>query len=632
MADNINNKINDNNKNANTNAPFPMRGPGGRPGGGPMGFALKIEKPKNSRGTIKRILIYLGGNKILLIFLLFTVFIMAISQLINPLLQGNAIDAMVINDKNPTVNFDKLVSALIIMAIINLIGVFLNFLQGWLGASLAQKTVKRMRDDLFIKLSALPIKYFDTHSHGDIMSRLSNDIDNVSNTLSTSVQSLFSSTLTVVGSLFVMIFLNIPMTVITILAVPVGVLLTKSIAKKTRAFFKQQQTSLGELNGHIEEMVTGQKTVLAFSREKISVEQFDRINANLREYSIKAQIFSGMIGPLMNVVGNLSFVLVAISGGWMAWSGIITVGTIQTFINLSKQFSRPINEIANQYNTIQSAIAGAERVFEIMDQIPESDEGTAEFSIDEVKGKVEFKDVYFGYEPNQAVLKDFTISVEPGKKIALVGPTGAGKTTVVNLITRFYDIDKGQILLDNVDIRDIPKSGLRSSIAIVLQDTVLFSGSIKDNIRFGRLDATDEEIETAAKTANADTFIRRLPEGYDTVLSESGNNLSQGQRQLISIARAVLANPKILILDEATSSIDTRTEMHIQKAMIALMKGRTSFIIAHRLSTIRDADSILVIDGGKIAEKGNHRELLALGGHYYKLYQTQFNRDQEEFA
>ena len=457
------------------------------------------------------------------------------------------------------------------------------------------------------------------------MSRVTNDIDNVSTTLSQSITSLFSSAMTVAASFVMMLVYSPLMTLITLFGVPLSLLATRVVAKKTRFYFKKQQSSLGKLNGHIEEMVAGQKTVKAFNREQISINSFEAINEALRDSSIKAQIFSGMVGPIMNVVNNITFVLVAISGGLLAFGDFgVTVGTISAFITLSRQFTRPINEIANQYNAIQSAVAGAERVFEVMDEESETDNGKIIMNPEEVTGHVEFEHVNFSYVSDKPVLKDFTLDVLPGQKIALVGPTGAGKTTVVNLITRFYDINDGIIKLDGKNINDIRKHDLRRSIGIVLQDTVLFSGDIYDNIRFGRLDATEEEVEHAAMTANAHSFISRLPEGYKTVLSEEGSNLSQGQRQLLSIARAVLADPKILILDEATSSIDTRTEMNVQKAMISLMKGRTSFIIAHRLSTIRDADKILVINDGRIVESGNHEDLLKQKGAYYTLYKTQF--------
>lgn len=613
----------------NNNAPRPaMPGrPGGRGPGGP-GMGMPKEKPKDSKKTLLRLLSYLGKNKALLIGMITMVLLVTVTQLIGPILQREAFDSMTITETKLSVDFESLFKILTYMGIVYVIGIFFNFFQGWLSATLSQQTVRKMRNDLFTKMSKLPVKYFDTHTHGELMSRLTNDVDNVSNTLSQSLSTLVSSALTIIGSLAMMLYFSPLMTLISLLAIPFGLFLVNLISKRTRKYFKRQQESLGELNGHIEEMITGQKTVLAFSRTGIVIDEFDEINKKLRNYSISAQIWGGIVGPVMNMIGNISFTLVAISGGILAANGIISIGTIQLFVQCSKQFTRPVSEVANQYAMIQSALSGAERVFEVMDTIPEEDAGRNNpFEVSEVKGDVVFENVNFGYNEDKMVLKDFSIDVKAGEKIALVGPTGAGKTTVVNLITRFYDINSGTITLDGVNLEELPKDGLRSSIGIVLQDTVLFTGTIRDNIRFGRLDATDEEIVAAAKMAYADEFISRLPDGYDTELSEQGSNLSQGQRQLLSIARAILADPKILILDEATSSIDTRTEMHIQQAMIALMKGRTSFIIAHRLSTIRDADMILVIDSGRIVEKGSHSSLLKQNGHYKKLYDMQFSRN-----
>lgn len=605
-------------------------GPPGRPGGGPgrgPGMGMPKEKPKNSKKTIVRLLSYLGKSKALLIGMISMVLLMTLTQIISPMIQKEAIDCITITESQLHVDFEGLKKALISMGIIYAFGVVFNFFQGWISATLSQQTVRKMRNDLFTKMSKLPVKYFDTHTHGELMSRLTNDVDNVSNTLSQSLSTLVSSALTIIGSLSMMLWYSPLMTLISLLAIPLGLWIVNLISKKTRKYFKRQQESLGDLNGHIEEMITGQKTVLAFSRTGIVIDEFDEINKKLRNYSISAQIWGGIVGPVMNMIGNISFTLVAISGGLLAANGVISVGTIQAFVQYSKQFTRPVSEVANQYAMIQSALSGAERVFEVMDTTPEEDAGRNNpFEVSEVKGNVVFENVNFGYNEEKMVLKDFSIDVKAGEKIALVGPTGAGKTTVVNLITRFYDINSGTITLDGVNLEELPKDGLRSSIGIVLQDTVLFTGTIRDNIRFGRLDATDEEIVAAAKMAYADEFISRLPDGYDTELSEQGSNLSQGQRQLLSIARAILADPKILILDEATSSIDTRTEMHIQQAMIALMKGRTSFIIAHRLSTIRDADMILVIDSGRIVEKGSHASLLKQDGHYKKLYDMQFSR------
>ncbi|MCL1793360.1 MAG: ABC transporter ATP-binding protein/permease [Oscillospiraceae bacterium] len=612
-------------------------------GGGPGGMMGKpIEKPKNMWKTTKRIFAYLGTQKFALFGLVSMVVSTSILSLISPILQKEAINTITITE-GFSVDFAKLSLNLIYIGILFAFTSGINLVQGLLSASVSQKTVKIMRNDMINKMQELQVKYFDTHTHGELMSRLTNDVDNVSMCVSQSISSLFSGVIIIIGSLALMLYYSRLMTLISLAIVPAGIFVTKKITAKTRIYFKNQQTRLGELNGHIEEMVTGQKEVIAFNRQEQSTEKFDDINKQLRRESILAQIFSGVIGPLMNVLSHLSFVCVAISGGllmiyqeqiagsfWLTiLCGSISIGTIQLFVNLSRQFSRPINELANQFNMIQSAIAGAERVFDVMDQPPENDGGRIALNTGRntpgasVRGDVEFKNVNFGYVHDKPVLKNFSIDVKAGQKIALVGPTGAGKTTVVNLLTRFYDIDGGKIFLDGTNICDIKKDDLRRSIGIVLQDTVLFTGTIRDNIRYGRLDASDDEIKQAAITANADGFISRLRDGYDTGLSESGGNLSQGQRQLISIARAVLADPKILILDEATSSVDTRTEMHIQNAMQKLMKNRTCFIIAHRLSTIRNADNILVIEGGMIAESGSHDELMSTGGAYYALYQNQ---------
>ena len=595
-----------------------------------------LEKPKDLWKTLKRLIRYLGSQKYSLIALILMVITASVLSLITPVFQKEAINAITITEEF-SIDFEKLAFCLICMGILFFITSGVTLFQGQLAAAVSQRTVKVIRADMMNRLQDLEVRYFDTRTHGEIMSRLTNDVDNISLCVSQSISSLFSGVIVIFGSLGMMLYYSRLMTIISLAIVPAGIFVTKKISSKTRVYFSSQQKRLGELNGHIEEMVTGQKTVIAFNRQKHSIMQFDAINAQLRRASIRAQIFSGTIGPLMNVLHNLSFACVAISGGVLimyqdaiagsAWltvlCGSISIGTIQLFINLSRQFSRPINELANQFNLIQSAIAGAERVFDLMDQKPEDNSGTVSLEKQNVKGNVEFKNVNFGYDEMKPVLKNFSINVRTGQKIALVGPTGAGKTTVVNLLTRFYETDSGLITLDGTDIRDIKKDDLRSTIGIVLQDTVLFTGTVRDNIRYGRLDATEEEVKQAAVTAYADSFISHLSKGYNTELSESGGNLSQGQRQLISIARAVLANPKILILDEATSSVDTRIEMHIQQAMQELMKNRTCFIIAHRLSTIRNADNILVIDDGCIRENGSHNELMEKRGAYYTLYQNQ---------
>nr|AGS51924.1 lipid A export ATP-binding/permease protein MsbA [uncultured bacterium contig00002] len=614
-----------------------MFGGPGRGGGGPNRMlGMPEEKPKNMWNAIKRIIVYLGTQKYALFGLIVTVILTTLLSLGMPVLQKGAIDTITFND-GINIDFQRLRLYLFYMGVLFVITSGFTLAQGLLAASVSQKTVKVIRTDMMNKLQSLPIRYFDRNTHGELMSRLTNDVDNISSSVSQSISSFFSSVITIAGSFAMMLYYSRLMTIISLAVVPAGIFITRKIMAKTKTYYKKQQEGLGNLNGHIEEMVTGQKTVVAFNRQQRAIKEFNVINRQLRKDSTRAQIFSGMTGPLMNVLNNLCFVCVAIAGGLLmmnraaiadsAWltalCGSISIGTIQLFINLSRQFSRPVNELANQFTMIQSAIAGAERVFEVMDQEPEKDDGEKTVLPSDIKGDVLFTNVNFSYEPEKPVLRDFSIDVKAGQKIALVGPTGAGKTTVVNVLTRFYEIDNGGIFLDGTDIRDIRKDGLRLSIGIVLQDTVLFTGNIRENIRFGRLDATDEEIKQAAVIANADGFISRMKDGYDTELSESGSNLSQGERQLISIARAVLANPRILILDEATSSVDTRTEMHIQMAMQELMKNRTCFIIAHRLSTIRNADNILVINGGRIMESGRHGELLEKRGDYYELYNKQ---------
>ena len=511
-----------------------------------------------------------------------------------------------------------------------------TYFQGLLSAHLSQNTVREMRKDLFNHIVKLPVKYTDTHAHGDIMSRMTNDVDIISNTISQSIGSLFSGILTVVGVLGIMLYLNWFLTLVSLSTVFLTILSTKYLSKLMRKYYKKQQELLGNLNGHVEEMVTGYKTVAAYSKEKKAQDEFDEVSGNLKKVSIKANIFGGVMGPVMNCISNFGFLLICGFGGYLAAtkSGLgnwwfnagtfVTVGTIQMFIQYSKRFSRPINEIANLWAQFQTSIAAAERVFEIMDTPLEVNDGKERIDGNKFVGNISFKDVNFSYTEGKQVIYDFNLDVKPGQKIALVGATGSGKTTIVNLLMRFYDIDSGSIKIDGVDIRDIRKEDLRSTVAIVLQDTILFSTSIKDNIKYGHLDASIDEIINASKLANSDYFVERLPDKYDTILAESGSNLSQGQRQLLSIARAILADPKILILDEATSSVDTRTEKNIQDAMFTLMKNRTSLVIAHRLSTIQDADVIIVMDHGRIVESGNHYELLKKEGRYYNLYQTQF--------
>lgn len=607
--------------------PMGPKGPGGPGGpGGPPGRHSRIngEKPKNGKKTLAKLLRYIGRSKYIFFALMAVMLIITGLNLAAPSIQQRAIDFITITEKRLNVDLGGLVKSLVLLGVVYAASSVFTYLQGILSAKLSQYTVKTMRRDLFDNLVHLPIKYFDTHRHGDLMSRMTNDVENISTTISQSIGSLISGVLTVLGSFAIMMVYSPLLTLISLSTIFLTIIVSSVMTKFMRKYFMQQQILLGRINGHVEEMVTGYRTVVAYSKEQDAIDEFSSMNDELRRCGIRAQICGGVMSPLMNCISNFGFVLIAAFGGWFTMRGMITVGTIQAFILYSKQFSRPINEIANQYANIQTAIAGAERIFEVMEAEHETDNGASDFTAENVKGDICFKDVVFGYEEGKTVLKGLDLDVKRGQKIAIVGATGSGKTTVVNLLTRFYDIDSGSITVDGVPITDIRMAELRRSIAIVLQDTVLFSGTIEDNIRYGKENASSEEVKAAAAHANADEFIERLPEGYAAQLSEGGSNLSQGQRQLLAIARAVLADPPILILDEATSSVDTRTEMHIQSAMVALMKNRTSLIIAHRLSTIRDADKIVVIDGGRVAEMGSHDELIALGGCYYKLYQTQF--------
>lgn len=608
-------------------------------GGGPMGGRMNAQKPKNLGKTVKRLMSYIGSSKILVFALIGIVALTTVLELAGPWLQGEAINTIkfkeIINASGESdsvfdyVDLDRMITLLVIMAILYVMSSLMSYIEGIISAKLSQKTVYTLRNDLFKKISRLSIRYTDTHRHGDIMSRMTNDVENVSNAISQSISSLFSSVISLIGAAVLMLMISWQLTLIALVTVPLTVFVSSSLAKVMRKYYVKQQKLLGELNGHIEEMVTGYKTVVSYGKEDEQVERFGKISREFKRASIKARIWGGIMGPCMNLIGNLQYLLLAAFGGYFAINGarlglVLEVGDIQKVLGYSKRFTRPINMIANQYSQILTALAGAERIFEIMDSPDEIDEGTRELDINSIKGYIDFKDIHFGYEKDEPVLKGLDLSVKPGQKIAIVGSTGSGKTTIVNLLTRFYELDSGTITIDGIDITTIPKETLRHMIAIVLQDTVLFSDTIKANIKYGKLSASDEEMKKAAAASNADTFIERLPDGYDSQLTESGSNLSQGQRQLLSISRAVLADPKILILDEATSSVDTRTEMHIQSAMVELMKNRTSLIIAHRLSTIRDADVIVVLKNGVIAESGNHDELLALGGEYSKLYSSQF--------
>ncbi|MDY4517157.1 MAG: ABC transporter ATP-binding protein [Candidatus Spyradocola sp.] len=578
-------------------------------------------RAKDAKGTMKRLLKYVSEQlpRVILISVL-----CAITALISIL--TNRIAGVAIDDYIAVGDMAGLAKLCLGLLAIYLVNIVCSYLQNTNMIVVAQKTSFKLRKDLFAALSRLPLKYFDSHSSGDIMSRLTNDVDNISNTLSQSVTQLFSGIINIIGTLAAMLLLSPILTLISLIAIPVMLLITRAIAKISRRFYREQQKNLGELNGYIEEMVSGQKVIKLFSREEANKADFSGINNRLRLSGTKAEIIAGVMGPFMNMINNITYLIVAVAGGYLvinSVTGAITVGVVFSFLLYMKNFARPISEIANLFNTIQSALAGAERVFQVMDEEPELDAPDAK-DVTDIEGNIEIKDVTFSYVPGKPVLKHATITAKKGEQVAIVGPTGAGKTTIISLLTRFYDKDSGQILIDGKPIESITRNSLRRTVGMVLQDTYLFSESVRENIRYGRLDATDEEVERAARMANAHSFIIHLPQGYDTVLADNAGNISQGQRQLIAIARAILADPCLLILDEATSSIDTRTEIKIQDAMLKLMEGRTSFIIAHRLSTIRNADKILVINAGEVVEQGTHDELLAKNGFYANLYNIQF--------
>lgn len=577
---------------------------------------MTVEKPQNGKKTLKRLMGYFVSEKKMLFLLMLAVVVVVACSVYAPKLQSNAIDAIAGRQ------WDKLSPILIVMVIIYIIHSICTYMQSKLSAVLSQNIVSRMRKDLFLNIVNLPIRYLDANSHGDIMSRMTNDIENISTTVSQSMSSLFSGILTVIGTVVMMVVLCPRLAALSCVTVILTIVATKLLSKAMRFFFKKRQVILGQLNGNVEEMVTGYRTVVAYNRQNGVVKDFDNVSDELTRVGIIAEILGGSMGPVMNVVNNVGFVIIAAFGGYFAINNIISIGVISAFIVYARQFGRPIDELAQIYGQIQTAVAGAERVFEVMDEPLEDKSG--EKNMDDLKGIIRFKNVDFSYTKEKQVLYDFNLEVKAGQKVALVGSTGSGKTTVVNLLMRFYDVDSGEIQIDDVNIKDIDCDSLRRNTAIVLQDTVLFADSIENNLRYSNSSATDEQMYMAARMSNCDSMIRKMPQGYDTQLMSEGENISQGQRQLLSIARAFLAQPKILILDEATSSVDTRTEKHIQDAMVKLMKDRTSLIIAHRLSTIQDADLIVVMDEGRIAETGSHADLLAKKGKYYQLYMTQF--------
>ncbi|MFL0195337.1 ABC transporter ATP-binding protein [Clostridium sp. WILCCON 0269] len=593
----------------------------GRPvGGGGKRFA-PTERPKNAKGTLMRIIkIYMRWAKTIFIVMILTAFSSAVSVAI-PYFIGKTFNTFKIPTR--TVDTKMLVWILLIIVILYAANWLVSCISGVIMLKVSQKLVFVLRTEFFEKMQKLPLGFYDTRSHGDTMSRITNDVDNISSTIAQTTTQLISSALTLVGSFIVMIILNVPLTLVVLLCIPLVMLLTRVIASRSRAYFLTQQRSLGLLNGVIEENVLGLKMVKAFGKQQDVLRQFEEINERLYESSNKAQVWSGYMMPLMNVINNFIFTIVAIVGGILSVGYGLAVGTVVSFMSYSKQFAQPLNSVAGMFNTIQSALAGAERVFEILDSEEEPADMVNAIDMEHPNGDVTFENVYFSYDKSAPILKNVSFNVKAGKIVALVGETGAGKTTIVNLLTRFYDADSGRILIDNEPITNLKRASLRKCFSVVLQDTCLFTGTIMDNIRYSQKDATDEQVIKAAKIAHAHDFIDKLSKGYYTMVSGATDNLSQGQRQLVAIARAVLCDSPILILDEATSSVDTKTEKDIQNALLSLMKNRTSFLIAHRLSTIRDADHIMVIGDGKILESGNHKSLMDNGGQYYKMVISQ---------
>ncbi len=613
---------------------MPGRGPGG-PGMGPGmgGMGMPVQKAKNFKVTLRRLMGYLRPQRAKLIAVLCTAILSTAFAIYSPKVLGEATTKLfagmmgkIQGDPNATFDLPGIWQIVLFLAALYLISSLFSYIQQFLMAGVAQKTVYGLRNEVNDKLAKLPLKYFDGRTHGEILSRAVNDVDNISNTLQQSLTQLITSLITIIGVIIMMLTISPWLTLILLLTLPLSMIVIRGAASRSQKYFKTQQMELGQLNGHVEEMYSGHKIVKAYGQEENSVAKFDGINERLYESGWKAQFVSGNIMPLMNMVSNVGYVFISVVGGIMVARGSITIGNIQAFIQYARQFSMPLVQTANIANVIQSTIASAERVFELLDEPEEVPEASADraVSLASPRGDVAMHGVSFGYKEDAMLIEKMDIDVRSGQTVAIVGPTGAGKTTLVNLLMRFYEVNGGSITIDGADITRMKRGHLRSLFGMVLQDTWLFNGTIRDNIAYGRIGATEEEIVEAARAAHADHFIRTLPEGYDTVLNEEASNLSQGQKQLLTIARAILADPAILILDEATSSVDTRTEVHIQKAMHELMKGRTSFVIAHRLSTIRDADLILVMNHGSIIEKGTHAELLSQGGFYADLYYSQF--------
>lgn len=606
-----------------------------RMGRGPMGKSMGAgQKANDFKGTMRKLIAYLSKFKISIILVIVFAIGSASFSIVGPKILGKAttkiFEGLVskVSGGNVGIDFNAIGKILTFLLFLYLISALFSFIQGFIMSGISQKVSYNLRKEISAKLDRLPMKYFDTKTHGEILSRITNDIDTLNQSLNQSMTQLITSVTTMIGVLIMMLSISGIMTLVAVLILPISMFVISRIIKKSQKYFRYQQEYLGNVNGQVEETYSGQTIVKAFNREDEVIEEFDKLNDSLYNSAWKAQFLSGIMQPLMMFIGNLGYVMVSILGGWLAIKKTIEVGDIQSFIQYVRNFTQPMTQIAQVANLLQSTAAASERVFEFLEEEEEVQIVENAVSIDGLEGKIDFENVNFGYNPNKTIINDFSVNVKPGQKVAIVGPTGAGKTTIVKLLMRFYDVNSGSILIDGHNIKDFNRSELREMFGMVLQDTWLFSGSIMENIRYGKLNATDEEVIEAAKSAHVHRFIKTLPDGYKMKLNEEASNVSQGQKQLLTIARAILADPKILILDEATSSVDTRTEVLIQKAMDNLMEGRTSFVIAHRLSTIRDADMILVMNEGDIVEQGNHEELLKKGGFYANLYNSQFEEDE----
>jgi len=600
----------------------------GPPGGGP---AMGGEKAKDLKGTLTKLMGYMGKYKIALLFVMIFAVGGTIFSIVGPKILGKAtteiFNGLVSKVSGGTgIDFDKIAQILLTLLVLYAFSAVLSFIQGYIMTGVSQKITYRMRQEISEKINRMPMKYFDKVTHGEVLSRITNDVDTLSQSLNQSATQIITAATTIIGVLIMMLSISPLMTVVALLLLPVSMILISFIMKRSQKYFQSQQEYLGHLNGQVEEVYSGHNIVKAFNKEEDIIGEFNGINDTLYGSAWKSQFFSGIMMPIMQFIGNLGYVAIAILGGYLAIKKSIEVGDIQSFIQYVRNFTQPIQQVAQVANLLQSTAAASERVFEFLEEEEEDQMVADPVPIEGLEGNVEFDHVRFGYNPDHIIIKDFSMKVGQGQKIAIVGPTGAGKTTIVKLLMRFYDVNEGAILVDGHDIKDFSRGELREMFGMVLQDTWLFNGSIMENIRYGRMEATDEEVKEAAKAAYAHRFVQTLPNGYNMELNEEASNVSQGQKQLLTIARAILADPKILILDEATSSVDTRTEVRIQKAMDNLMKGRTSFVIAHRLSTIRDADVILVMRDGDIVEQGNHEELLAKGGFYAELYNSQFDQ------